>query len=295
MLNEILPATPEQRRSIIHTARTIIIPDLVRENYPAERCLRIFHELGAIYSPPLPLESAKTIEGYIALFSGIQPSPFLDVEDLSPERFSRYDDYTRGGYRIIGVFPPNHELARYAEEANTYFLAATPVSTKDYHSQNNPHYYPPVFNIHRLMFMIGVSFDTRFELATSMEEVAQSIADFYFWGLAIIHPYLGGNHRAFDRFLEYAFYKKGFDVKPPIDKTLNIPPETRFNKEIYAERRRLLEQAGLSNCNFPERGLSIYNPDWLTYQHNLNEFIIESLNNGSGQTGEIVDALMHWR
>jgi hypothetical protein len=293
-MGEILPVPLADKAKMIQVAREHLIPELAARENDTERYLNLFHTLGTLHCPPLDFETALSMEGFISDYSGSEPMPLIEFEETKPGRFTRYDNYVRGGYRILGTFPPNPKMAEYADPAKTYFLGGIPVSTKDYHLPDGPLYYPPVFNLHKLMFTTATNFDSRYEAATSRKDVSQAIADFYFWGLVMIHPYIGANHRAFDRFLEYAFYRKGFDIKTPLDNTLNIPPQTRFNTAMFEERKRLLEMAGLSNPNIP-KGNIIHNPVWLSYQNTLNEFVTDGLNGSIAQTGEIADALYSWR
>ncbi len=294
MRSEILPVSIDHKRQLIDFARDSIIPSLSAGDYSAEHCLQIFHQVGTLHSPPLDLESAIVLEGYKALFAGVEPGELLEFQQLHSDRFSHYDS-VHGGYRILGCFPPNPRMAPFALEAENYFLGAIPVSTKDYHHPTAPDYYPPIFNIHKLMFNIGLSFDTSYQQAMDMSDVSQAVAEFYFWGLVMVHPYLGANHRAFDRFTEYAFSKKGFNVRTPLDATLNIPKGSRFNLALYKQRKFILEQAGLAEPHFSTGKFSIYNPEWLTYQHQLGGVISDCLNERCVSTDEVAEALMSWR
>lgn len=303
MFAEILPVSLEDKREVIGYIRQNLIPNLARTDYSSEQVLLILHRLGTWRVRPAIVETQVVIDGYSAFFAGVNPVPSdrLTLEKILTElhvkgsdRFTPYGNYLRGGYRILGCFAPNPEIAQYVPEAAEYFTGAIPLSTKDYQSPESPTYYPPIFNIHKLMATICNTFDGRFESAIKEEKMAKAIADFYFWGLVMVHPFLGGNHRAYDRFIEYGFLKQGLCIETPLNETLNIPNSDPFNQALYSERRRLLVEAGLANQEF-NLGRWKDMDKYLTYQHQLNDLLERCLIDDCVDTEPAALALLAWR
>lgn len=299
MQAEILPVSLADKQTAIDYTRAALIPHLVESDFDSERVLRILHRVGTWRASLGTAESNMRIDGYIAFFGGADgvPTTLLDLEtklaELSTDssRYSPYGYFIRGNYRILGCFAPNPLMAPYAPETAEHFVAAIPVNTQDYHNRVSPVYYPPVFNIHKLLNTVTTTFDNRIELVQTPEQLAKLVADFYFWGLVMLHPFLGGNHRAYDRFMEYAFAKKGLHLEAPLNETLNIPNNDPFNRTIFTERHRLLQQANLvaPDLNDPQKKAK-----WLTYQHQLGEMIIDAINSDCAKTEQAAKAILAW-
>lgn len=304
MLGEILPVSLEDKGAVIQYTRNNLIPSLVGEDLDAERILLILHRIGTWRAKPLRTEAEGLADSYIALYAGINPVPKnrLELESelaklqvIDPERFSPYAvNYLKGNYRILGCFSPNQQMAQIAPETSEYFTGAIPVSTLDYHQPEGYIYFPPIFNIHKLMAFICNTFDGRFTISRKPEDVAKTIVDFYFWGLMMVHPFLGGNHRAYDRFVEYGFSKKGLRKNVPLDNTLNISPSHPFNLALYKERGRLLKNNGFTGQNF---NLSHWKEldKYLRYQHELNDFLFDCQASDCANTEEAAKALLSWQ
>lgn len=299
MFNEILPVELNKKAVVVDNIRQHTIPSLIGRNYGAERVLKVLHRAGTWYASPGNLESDLLNDQYTAYYAGCSVNaPRYEIEEklTSLRKSCNYRSFgynMKGNYRILGCFPPNPSVGLIAPEANTSFTGAIPVLTKDYQKPESPFYYPPIFNIEQLMGRVAGKFDRQFEEICGREEVAQAVADFYFWGLAMIHPFIGGNHRAFDRFIEYAFAKKGFPVQVPQNETLNIPNYEPFNLAISQERRRLVELANLQDVSFIGTD-STQMDEWLNYQHELNLNLNEFFIGGMAKMDNIAAGLLNW-
>lgn len=303
MFAEILPVSLEDKRAVISYIRQNLLPSLVKPDYGSEQILFILHRMGTWRAKPAMVETQVVIDGYSAFFAGVNPVPrdrltldkiLAELHVTGSDRFTPYGNYLRGGYRILGCFTPNPNIAQHVPEAAEYFTGAIALSTKDYQSPESPTYYPPVFNIHKLQATICDIFDSRFKSSQTADEVAKCIADFYFWGLVMVHPFLGGNHRAYDRFIEYGFLKKGLHMETPLNETLNIPNSDPFNRALYSERRRLLVEGGLADQEF-NLGKWKDMDKYLRYQHQLNTLLERCLVDECVNTKPVSSALLAWR
>jgi len=302
MTEEVLPVSLSEKERVINYIRNIFIPKQAERDDSSDKVLRVLHRIGVWGSKPDNIYTAPLTEGFIALYANIDPIPRDTIELHSAvsqiitendNRFSRFGNFVWGNYRILGCFAANLKLSEYAPETNTYFTGAIPISTRDYQHPTTPLYYPPVFNIHKIMAKITDQFDNRFAVASYPDEIAKTISDFYFWGLVMTHPFWGGNHRGYDRFIEYAFFKKGYKIEIPTNETLNIPNNDAFNLAIFKERRRLLNTAGINPSPFNLKGWRDLNA-WLTYQHGLNEFLYSYINEDCAQTEVATQAMLKW-
>lgn len=302
MYTELLPVSLEQKKTTINRIRNSTIPLLVNGEFTAESALHIFHYLATEDAQKGTIELEFLNDAYTAFFAGAdkipaskdQLDPILnELERAGNERFSHYGDIYQGDYRILGCFSPNKKLAKFNSELGEYFTASVPVSTRDYQYDDGPLYYPPIFNIHKLMASVGSRYDNSMINANNIRQSANAVATFYFWGLAMVHPFLGANHRAFDRFLEYSFAKKGHRLNIPQNETLNIPNDNPFNVELYKTRREFLKGASLDRPRFnPKKPEDIKN--WLLYQSELNKALNYGINNDAVKLESVTDALLDW-
>lgn len=301
MQSEILPDSIEDKSKTLTAIRGSLIPALTEKEYRAEKTLLILHRIGTFHAKRGSLEQDLLNEDYTAFYGGIDFTKLNRIQiqeqlqSLKSDsfRFSRFGPYYKGGYRILGCFSPDPRIAEFAPEAEEYFTGAIPIVTGDYQVDYSQPYFTPVFNIHKLMNSISTNFDNRLSISETPEEIAQNTANFYFWGLAMVHPFIGGNHRAFDRFIEYSFAKKGFTLEIPLTQTLNIANDNPFNTAIFAERRALLNRWGFTNQDFSlrtEEGLN----EWLEYQHSLNERLSECIDTSCADTSNIAKAILNW-
>lgn len=302
MVTEILPVSLENKATVIKGIRDKLIPALIERDYPAEKVLAVLHRAGTIYSKPETLTHEFLRESYIAFYAGINPVPphkeeldaLIAILKYDTNRFTTYCYCLKGGYRILGCFAPNPEIGQFASDANEYFTGALPLRNRDYHYDETPFYHPPVFNLHRLMGRICNDFDYRFGYAKTDQDIAEEVARFYYWGLIMCHPFTGGNHRAFDRFVEYAFATKGIKVRVPLNETLNIPNKSPFNVALYKERRRFLEEAGLAGQEFDMKGWKDME-SWLRYQDKLNQALRNHIEENDTRVKKVTQALLSWR
>lgn len=303
MQTEILPVSLEDKAAVTTYIRQNSIPSLVEKDLGAEKSLQILQRIGTWRSQLGTIESDHVISGYILFYGGINPLPedAFEREQALAEfiargnnQFSPLGNYLRGNYRVLGCFAPNVRLAEFAPEAGNYFTGAIPVSTANYRSPESPAYYPPVFNIHKPMASICTKYDDEIVHCDTPDEIAHAVVRFYFWGLVMTHPFLGGNHRGYDRFIELAFAAKDMPLLTPQNETLNIPNNDPFNLSLFEERTRLLKEANLDHQTFDLHGWKDVN-DWLTYQHNLNEAFTDWLNDDSARLDEAVAAILNWR
>lgn len=302
MHSEILPVPYDKKDAAIRHIRGSLTPALVAKNKPAEEVLKILHRAGTWYARPADAESEYRNLVFTAFYAGIDPISRRkeDLEHQIADKLRRKTDRykpagpaIKGHYRVLGIFPPNEPLAWYIQTAKQPFTGAIPVKIKDYHHPESPIYHPPVINIDRLMAILGDNVDKQLTTAQSAEEIAEAVAGFYFWGLAIVHPFIGGNHRGFDRFIEYAFAKKGIRITLPSDNTLNIPNNDPFNIAIYKERRRLLVEFGLEQAKPIGEGAKD-RPRWLRYQQLLDQTLGQIITTDVAQTTEVAQRLMKW-
>lgn len=302
MNEEILPVSLIDKEQVINYIRSTFIPKQAERDDLSEKVLKVLHRVAVWGSKPDNVYTVPLTEGFIALYANLSPIPRDAIElhsavsqliSESEHRFSKYGNFVWGNYRILGCFAANPRFTACAPETETYFTGAIPISTRDYQHPTTPLYYPPVFNIHKIMAKITDQFDDRFMVATYPDEIAKNVADFYFWGLVMTHPFWGGNHRGYDRFIEYAFFKKGLKIETPANETLNIPNNDAFNLAVFKERRRLLNEAGINSRTFNLRGWKDLH-EWLAYQHRLNEFLYTGLNEDCAQTEEAAQAMLRW-
>jgi hypothetical protein len=99
-------------------------------------------------------------------------------------------------------------------------------------SQGSFAYIAPQQEIDSLMYDLCQIYDSLETKSNNPVDVALRLAFMYGIGENIIHPFLDGNHRAFDRFLEYGFEKAGIEFKLPQDNTANIPAEEIFRVSL---------------------------------------------------------------
>lgn len=302
MVTEILPVSLEKKAIVIDGIRNKLIPAFVKRDYPAEKALVILHCAGILYSKPETITHEFLRKSYIAYYAGVNPVPthkeeldtlIVDIQH-DTDKFTTYGYCLKKGYRILGCFAPNPEIGKFVPAANEYFTGATPLRNKDYHNDETPFYHPPVFNLHRFMGRICNDFDMRFNYAKTDQQIAEAIANFYYWGLVMCHPFTGGNHRAYDRFVEYAFATKGIEVRAPLNETLNIPNNSPFNVALYGERRRFLEETGLAGQDFNMKGWKDMEK-WLEYQDRLNKELRNHIGKNDAQITDVAEALLSWR
>lgn len=301
MYSEILPVSEEKKEIVVTNVKKHIIPALIGRDYPAEKSLKTLHRAGTWYSQPGTLEQNFLNETYIALYAGLFPlprNPYVLIEHLNrikkdKDRFKPYGYALKGCYRILGGFAPNTKISSIVEETSEEFTGAIPVRSKDYQKEESLFYYPPVFNIDRTMNLIGTNYDQASTNADSKELIATNVARFYFLGMAMVHPFIGGNHRGFDRFIEYAFAKKGIEVQLPQNNTLNIPNDDPVNTAIYTERRRLLASVDLEEQNFnlgTDEGIE----GWLDYQNKLNQRLFNPSGLNNAKIEDIASTILKW-
>ncbi|KKR81368.1 MAG: hypothetical protein UU73_C0003G0070 [Candidatus Daviesbacteria bacterium GW2011_GWA1_41_61] len=302
MNKEILPVPYDKKLKVTEHIRNHLIPGFAHRGDHPERVLQILHRAGTWYAIPTDVEHEYRSLRHIAFYAGLEPIPShkdLLAAKITQELDGRVDRYVpfyyypKGNYRVLGLFAPNENIGWYIPEAKSYFTGALPVSTRDYHHPESPIYIPPVINIDLFMSRISTYFEGEIVQACNLEEIASAIAKFYFWGLAIIHPFLGGNHRGFDRFLEWGFVQKGIPMRVPQNGTLNIPNDDPFNIAIFRERRRLLTEFGLEEEK-PIRQGKTEQPKWLKYQRLLNKTIDEILPSDFIHNKEIAQAMLNW-
>lgn len=303
MINEILPVSLEDKFAAISYIRQDLIPDLVTKDYSSARCLLILHRVGTWQAKSGDIDTNVLIKTFTAFYGGIDPIPnsllglekeLAELMTAGPDKFIPSGSYMKGNYRILGRFAPNCMISKYVNTAQDYFTGAIPVSSHDYQNPDSPLYYPPILNIDKLMSKISNKFDQEFVQANTLEEVAKTTADFYFWGLVMIHPFLGGNHRGYDRFIEYAFAKKGLEIKTPLNETLNIPNDDPFNLNLYQGRKLLLEETDLTShsFNFNDKKDLV---QWLEYQNRLYQIIDSHIDKDNQQATEVAQAILDWR
>lgn len=297
---EILPVPYEKKGLVIQHIRNNLIPALVERGEPAEKALKVLHRAGTRYARPADVEIEYRNLVHTAVYAGINPLPRYreDLEQLLADKLGRQkcpggSPVIKGHYRVLGVFTPNEQLAWYIPAAKQPFTGAIPVTTRDYHYPESPIYYPPVINIDKYMTILGDKADKQLHSAQNAEEIAEAVASFYFWGLSIIHPFIGGNHRGFDRFIEYAFAMKEIKISLPLDHTLNIPNNDPFNTAIYQERHRLLLEFGLEQEKPIGEGAK-GRSRWLRYQSLLDQTLAEIIETNSAHTEEIAQKMLRW-
>jgi len=294
---EILPVPLNKKAAVINYIREITVPELIKRDYSAEQVLLTLHRIGIWYAKPDILDREFVYKSYIAYYAGVDPMP-TDMQALElkllelkkePQKFTSFCYYLKGNYRILGCFAPNPKLAKYVPETAEYFTGAIPLQSRDYQSQSNENQF------YKYMSLVCSNFDNRFAETTTKNEIGETIADFYFWGMVMGHPFIGGNHRAFDRFIEYAFAKKGLEIYCPLNDTFNIPNDNPLNKIIYGERRRLLSQYGLENQKFNIQSWEDLS-DWLTYQYKLNDLLFNNIGSDrfKFKTEEAGQSLLNW-
>jgi hypothetical protein len=84
-------------------------------------------------------------------------------------------------------------------------------------------YDAPHLELDELMGRLCQGYDLLAEKIEDPESLAISLGYFYSIGKNLIHPFFDGNHRAFERFLEFEFYKRNLELDMPQDESSNIP------------------------------------------------------------------------
>ncbi len=246
------PVTKAQTQQWV---RESITPRLVAANADTERALRVLH-----YASTWNLNSSGTTEAEkmdeLAQKLGVQSS---ETVQITPSPRSE-----RGRYRLIGSVRFKDGASERTQSASRF--RAVQIFTR----MGEMGYVTPNRDIDILMDQLCRNYSALEVTGNHPVKLAMRLAYFYTIGTLFIHPFADGNHRAFDRFLEYAFSKAGRKIKLPQDETGNIP---------YADRFRILTTNTLTNF-LSRKDLSLFNvqppDDFLTsYDVRLNQSLRE--------------------
>lgn len=147
----------------------------------------------------------------------------------------------RGAYRLLGDISLKGKNGEEIKQSIWRFRAIEIVT-----SQGPFMYIAPQQEVNNLMRNLCQTYDSLEAKGNNPVDVALRLAFMYGVGESIIHPFVDGNHRAFDRFLEYGFAKAGIKFKLPQDDTVNIPVEERFRVILANLGTNLLVKENLS-------------------------------------------------
>lgn len=224
---------PDAKAATQDWVRTSIIPELVKRDYGSERVLNILH-----YTATYGLENQAVPTQFVAYREAADEMGLLNgvssresskrvhklMDNRDPDVKVRLaGKKARGRYRkIADVQIPRLDSDK---KVPLWRMRAIQVFTRE----GEMAYIAPQLKIDELMTSLGEEYDAmETRGADGALDVAMRLAYFYTIGNRIIHPYEDANHRAFDRFLEYGFAKKGIPFELPQDETGNIPLDDLF-------------------------------------------------------------------
>lgn len=223
---------PNQKFTTQEWVRQSIIPKLIEREAPAERSLLALH-----YASTWNLQNndrlppSRRYEEVVRELRSGQGEPdrqivgptwrIIDGGDpkvkisLPPER-------GRGRYRVLGDI--EEDVNGKLRKQRIWQFRAIQQFTRD----GEFAYIAPQKDIDLLMHKLSQEYDNIEAMSKNPVDTALNLAFLYTIGNKLIHPFTDGNHRAFDRFLEYGFAKANISFKLPQDQSGNIPKEERF-------------------------------------------------------------------
>lgn len=242
--------------------RKSIIPRLISENLPAEKVLKILHRASTWRVQNQDVASPrKTKEAVLTSLGLTDRRSDVSIELPPPSG--------RGRYRLtarVRARNPNNTL----QVSDIWQLRGLEVTaSKGFRAV----YIAPHKDVNELMQKLCESYDSLTQKTSDVVDIAMGLAYFYAIGNKLIHPFMDGNHRAFNRFLEYGLAKAGASFKMPQDKTGNIPVQEGVNVWLGNFTTNFLRVNGLP--------LFVYSPsekDMAIYQKLLTNSLANLIN-----------------
>lgn len=210
--------------------RESIIPKLIEREIPAERALLALH-----YAATWGLKSKEggsTLRIRIQeileeseFYSGERPTTLRKLAKLvargeaEDTRIIMPTKSGRGRYRLFGIVEEGTEDK--ARRDHVWHYRAIQLFMRE----GEAAYIAPNRRIDGLMESLCAGYDELEKTGNQPVDVALRQAYIYLIGIHLVHPFIDGNHRAFDRFLEYGFKKAEIPLTLPQDQTGNIPYE----------------------------------------------------------------------
>lgn len=213
--------------------RRSIIPKLIKRLTPTEKCLLDLH-----YASTWGIGSEKSRPGF-------QHQQIFELSDyareMSANRVVKLAQETaghrhssiqiilpsekgRGRYRVLGQIEIQNPNGGTTRETVWHFRGI-----EIYTREGSREYVAPRQDVDVLMSKLCQAYDDlEKQEGNNPVSTALRLAFFYTIGNVFIHPFIDGNHRAFDRFLEYGFTKSKIPFKLPQDSKGNIPFEEMF-------------------------------------------------------------------
>lgn len=256
--------------------RRSIIPNLIERLTPTESALLYLHyaatwKIENKDKSPLRLQHQQILElsDFAKRMSGnqIERLSRQTARGQSPEiRIILPPAKGRGRYRTLGrieIQNPNGDTTK----ETVWHSRAIEMFTRE----GPRRYAVPQRNVDVLMFKLCQAYDyLEKQGGNNPVSTALRLAFFYTIGNLLIHPFIDGNHRAFDRFLEYGFAKSKIPFKLPQDSKSNIPFQEMFR--VFSTNLLL---------NFlPENDLSLFGTE-ITRETNYvyQQKLVESIKN----------------
>lgn len=203
--------------------RRSIIPKLIARQAGAERSLLVLHyastwNLQNNDKLPLPDRYQKVIEELRVA----EVKSDKEIGRRSKVKIDLPSERGRGRYRVLAdiMEDTNGEIRK---QRIWQFRAI-----QHFTREEEFVYIAPQKDIDLLMPKLSKEYDSMETMSRNPVDTALNLAFFYTIGNKLIHPFIDGNHRAFDRFLEYGFAKANIPFKIPQDQSGNIPKEERF-------------------------------------------------------------------
>jgi len=223
---------PNQKFTTQEWVRQSIIPKLIERQAPSERSLSVLHYASTWNlqnNDRLPL--SRRYEEVVRESSLARGKSDRQINKMTQQiidsthskvKISLPSERGRGRYRVLGDV--EEDLNGKLRKQRIWEFRAVNMIIR----QGTFSYITPQKDVDGLMSKLCQEYDSLEARSEEPADNAINLAYFYTIGNKLIHPFVDGNHRAFDRFLEYGFAKANIPFSIPQDQSGNIPKEERF-------------------------------------------------------------------
>jgi hypothetical protein len=288
-------ANDESRNAAVKKVR-IKIPELISNKTSTLELLNNLHfeSTQESFSGIHPLQFRANAAQTAMLAVGFLPSDSIQTYDpihvlgvtsqLELAGALKIHTETRGTSRKVATINTfNHNLQRFDKERVDIY------SQQDLRVDDNNLYLTPIFGVDKLMKALAKTYDQDIRNTASDGQFAEAVSRFYLIGISIIHPFIDGNARAFELFLEAEFLKRGMNLELPRDSRGKLErtksPGQEFDQRYDTE---FAKRYGIQL--FPYRQTIFYPPELFSdYYSTLEVKIMDGINDleQRGKVGEI--------